>query len=195
MPAKRYRFVPPGGGPDYDWTRDHTTVKVAAADTGGAYALMEDNLKREFALGLHLHRHHAETFYILDGVVNFHIDGDWVAAEPGACVHISARRTARPRSAGRRHRALLDDFSARRLRSIPRRACGLERHANGRREADGRAEPEIRHRQSRRRAAAAVKPAAVKPAAVKSAAVKPAAVKPWAENGWDCRTAQLMCPL
>ena len=88
MPEKRYRCVPPGGGPSYDWTRDHTFVKVAAADTGGAYALMEDNLKREFALGLHLHRQHAETFYILDGVVNFHIDGDWIAAELGACVHI-----------------------------------------------------------------------------------------------------------
>jgi mannose-6-phosphate isomerase-like protein (cupin superfamily) len=175
MPAKRYRFVPPGGGPDYDWTRDHTTVKVAAADTGGAYALMEDNLKREFALGLHLHRHHAETFYILDGVVNFHIDGDWMAAEPGACVHIPPGVPHALDLPDRRHRALLDDFSARRLRSIPRRACGLERHANGRREADGRAEPEIRHRQSRRRAAAAV--------------------KPWAENGWDCRTAQPMCPL
>jgi quercetin dioxygenase-like cupin family protein len=88
MPEKRYRFVPPGGGLDYDWTRDHTFVKVAAGDTGGAYALMEDNLKREFALGLHLHRQHAETFYILDGVVNFHIDGEWMAAPPGACVHI-----------------------------------------------------------------------------------------------------------
>src|SRR6516162_4742934 len=88
MLEKRYRFVPRGGGPSYDWTRDHTFVKVAAADTGGAYALMEDNLKREFALGLQLHRRHAETFYILDGVVNFHIDGEWMAAAPGACVNI-----------------------------------------------------------------------------------------------------------
>ncbi len=88
MPAKRYSFVPLGGGPNYDWTRDHTFVKVSAADTGGAYALMEDNLKREFALGLHLHRQHAETFYILEGDVNFHIDGDWMTAKPGACIHI-----------------------------------------------------------------------------------------------------------
>jgi quercetin dioxygenase-like cupin family protein len=88
MPAKRYGFVPPGGGPNYDWAPDHTFVKVAAADTGGAYALMEDNLKRAFALGLHLHRQHAETFYILDGAVNFHIDGAWIVAERGACVHI-----------------------------------------------------------------------------------------------------------
>jgi quercetin dioxygenase-like cupin family protein len=88
MSTTRYRFVPPGDGPSYDWSRDHTFVKVAAADSAGGYALMEDNLKPEFALGLHLHREHAETFYILDGIVNFYIDGDWLAAEAGACVHI-----------------------------------------------------------------------------------------------------------
>jgi mannose-6-phosphate isomerase-like protein (cupin superfamily) len=94
MPQKRYRFVPPGGGLDYDWTRDHTFVKVAAADTGGAYALMEDNLKREFALGLHLHRQHAETFYILDGVVNFHIDGELDGCGAWRLRAHSARRAA-----------------------------------------------------------------------------------------------------
>ena len=88
MTAKSYSFVPPGGGRSYDWTRDHTFVKVSSADTGGAFALMEDNLKVEFALGLHLHRQHAESFYILDGEVNFWIDGDWMTAAPGTCVHI-----------------------------------------------------------------------------------------------------------
>jgi quercetin dioxygenase-like cupin family protein len=84
----RYGFVPPGGGPSYNWSRDHTFVKVSAADTGGAYALMEDNLKREFSLGLHLHRQHAETFYILEGDTDFYIDGDWMTATPGTTVHI-----------------------------------------------------------------------------------------------------------
>jgi quercetin dioxygenase-like cupin family protein len=88
MTGKRYSFVPPGGGPNYDWTRDHTFVKVSTADTGGAFALMEDNLKLEFALGLHLHRQHAETFYILDGEINFYIDGDWMTAPTGTCIHI-----------------------------------------------------------------------------------------------------------
>ena len=86
----RYGLVPPGGGVRYDWARDHAFVKVSAADTGGAYALMEDNLKREFALGLHLHREHAETFYILDGEVDFFIDGDWMTATPATTVHIPA---------------------------------------------------------------------------------------------------------
>src|SRR5262245_22830250 len=88
MTAKRYSFVPPGGGPSYDWTRDHTFVKISAADSGGAFTLMEDNLKREFALGLHMHKRHAESFYILEGEVNFWIDGAWMVARPGTCIHI-----------------------------------------------------------------------------------------------------------
>lgn len=88
MAMKRYSLVPPGGGRSYDWAKDHTFVKVSAEDTGGAYALMEDNLKREFTLGLHLHRQHAETFYILDGTIDFHVDGEWLSAEPGTCLHV-----------------------------------------------------------------------------------------------------------
>lgn len=85
---KRYSFVPPGGGLNYDWSRDHTFVKVSSADTGGAFALMEDNLKTGFALGLHLHRRHAETFYILEGDVDFYLDGDWLTGPAGSTVHI-----------------------------------------------------------------------------------------------------------
>ena len=86
--TKRYSFVPPDGGKDYDWSADHTYVKVSADDTGGMYTLMEDNLKSGFALGLHLHKYHAETFYILEGGIDFYIDSDWMTAEPGSCNHI-----------------------------------------------------------------------------------------------------------
>lgn len=86
--SKRYAFVPPGGGLNYDWSADHTFVKVSTADTGGQFTLMEDNLKASFRLGLHLHRAHAETFYILEGNVDFFIDGDWMVAPPGTCLHI-----------------------------------------------------------------------------------------------------------
>jgi hypothetical protein len=85
---KRYSFVKPGEGVNYDWSKDHTFVKVSTADTGGAFCLMEDNLKREFALGLHLHRQHAETFYILEGNVDFYIDDAWMTATPGTTIHI-----------------------------------------------------------------------------------------------------------
>jgi len=65
-------------------------VKVGARDTGGAYTLMEDNLKAAFALGLHVHREHAETFYILGGSIDFFVDEEWLTATPGAALHIPA---------------------------------------------------------------------------------------------------------
>lgn len=78
----------PGEGPNYQWENDHTFVKVSAAQSGGAYTLMEDNLKATFALGLHRHDSHAETFYVLEGVIDFYIGGDWHRAMPGTTLHI-----------------------------------------------------------------------------------------------------------
>lgn len=86
--SKRYALQAPGEGPNYDWSADHTFVKVSAADTGGAYTLMEDNLKANFRLGLHKHDTHAETFYILDGAVDFYVDGDWIRMGAGATLHV-----------------------------------------------------------------------------------------------------------
>jgi len=86
--TKRYSFLPPKGGTNYEWSADHTFVKVSAADTDGHYTLMEDNLKSTFALGLHRHDEHAETFYILDGSLDFYVDGDWMTAQAGSCLHI-----------------------------------------------------------------------------------------------------------
>lgn len=84
----RYSHLPPGAGTSYDWENDHTFVKVAGGDSGGAYTLMEDNLKATFALGLHRHDHHAETFYFLEGTVDFYADGDWIKTKPGTTIHV-----------------------------------------------------------------------------------------------------------
>lgn len=86
--TRRFVHLPPGEGVNYDWENDHTFVKVSAGDTGGAFTLMEDNLKASFALGLHRHNHHAETFYFLEGAVDFHVDGHWIRATPGTTIHV-----------------------------------------------------------------------------------------------------------
>jgi quercetin dioxygenase-like cupin family protein len=88
--TNRYSFIKPNEGKNYQWESDHTFVKVSAADTGGDYTLMEDNLKSTFALGLHRHETHAETFYILEGTLDFYVDGDWIKAVEGSCLHIPA---------------------------------------------------------------------------------------------------------
>lgn len=79
---------PPGGGQGYDWSADHTVVKVSAEASGGAFTLMEDNLKAGFRLGLHLHREHAETFYILAGPIWFYLGDAWMEAAPGTTIHV-----------------------------------------------------------------------------------------------------------
>lgn len=81
-------YLKAGEGPNYDWENDLTFVKVGTSHTAGAYTLMEDNLKAQFALGLHKHDHHAETFYFLEGVVDFYMDGEWIKAEKGATIHV-----------------------------------------------------------------------------------------------------------
>jgi len=88
--SDHHKFVPAQQGPNYQWANDHTFVKVSTKDSGGAHTLMEDNLKATFALGLHLHRQHAETFYILEGSVDFYVDGDWITATPGSTLHVPA---------------------------------------------------------------------------------------------------------
>ncbi len=80
--------IAPGGGVAYDWSADHTFVKVGADHTDGAYVLMEDNLKPGFALGLHRHDHHAETFYVLEGPIDFYVNDQWVAATAGTTIHV-----------------------------------------------------------------------------------------------------------
>ncbi len=58
-------------------------AKVAAVDSGGQCMLMEDHLKANFRLGFRKNRCRAETFHVLEGSVDFLLDGDWMAALNG----------------------------------------------------------------------------------------------------------------
>ncbi|GAB5436018.1 cupin domain-containing protein [Falsiruegeria mediterranea] len=86
--AEHYTLNRAGEGPNYNWENDHTFVKVSSEQSGGAYTLMEDNLKATFALGLHRHDTHAETFYVMEGEIDFYVDGDWHRCGAGATLHV-----------------------------------------------------------------------------------------------------------
>jgi len=83
-----YTVVPPKAGKSYNWGSDHIFVKVTSRESGGAYTLIEDNINASFSLGLHVHRKHAETFYILEGSIDFFVDGKWITLTEGATLHI-----------------------------------------------------------------------------------------------------------
>ncbi len=91
--TKSYRVQLPGEGPNYDWSNDHSFVKVSAADTDGAYTLIEDNLKATFALGLHRHDQHAETFYVPEGGLDFYLDA--IGCAPCRAPRSMCRRASR----------------------------------------------------------------------------------------------------
>ncbi len=76
-------YVKSGEGRDFQWKSDHAFVKVSAEESGSLLSMIEDNLTAEFVLPLHKHAAHAETFYIVDGVVEFIIEGKKHEAKAG----------------------------------------------------------------------------------------------------------------
>lgn len=52
------------------------TTKIAAAETGGAFALLEDFMVRGKTTPLHVHPNFDEVLYVLDGEILVHIDGE-----------------------------------------------------------------------------------------------------------------------
>jgi quercetin dioxygenase-like cupin family protein len=57
------------------FNNDLLTIKAAGAETGGAFALMEEYTRRGKMTPLHLHPDHDETFYMLEGEALLHLDG------------------------------------------------------------------------------------------------------------------------
>jgi quercetin dioxygenase-like cupin family protein len=51
------------------------TMKASAAETGGAFILFEDRIVRGKTTPLHLHPNEDEGFYVLEGEVLVHVDG------------------------------------------------------------------------------------------------------------------------
>lgn len=81
-------YVKSGEGREFKWKCDHAFVKVSAAESGGLLSMIEDNLTADFVLPLHKHAEHAETFFIVDGVVEFIIEGRKIEATKGDTIHV-----------------------------------------------------------------------------------------------------------
>jgi quercetin dioxygenase-like cupin family protein len=66
------------------WSLNHLmTFKATAAETGGAFALMEHLGVPGTGAPPHIHHGEDEFFYVLEGEANFHLDGKSVAGKPG----------------------------------------------------------------------------------------------------------------
>ena len=81
-------YVKSGEGREFKWKSDHAFVKVSADESGGLLSMIEDNLSVDFVLPLHKHLEHAETFFIVDGVVEFIIEDRKIEAKKGDTIHV-----------------------------------------------------------------------------------------------------------
>lgn len=77
-----------GDDENYLWGADHAYIRVAGTDTNGAYSIIEDNLAQGFYLPPHLHRHHAETFIVIAGEVEYTIGEQTIKGTPGTVLHV-----------------------------------------------------------------------------------------------------------
>jgi quercetin dioxygenase-like cupin family protein len=75
--------VAPGEGDAYWWFGQLAVIKARAADTGGAYALVEITAAPGYATPLHVHRNEDEGFWMLDGSAAFEVGDETVEAGAG----------------------------------------------------------------------------------------------------------------
>ena len=62
-------------------------VKVSGRDTGGSFAIMEDQTGPQQGPPLHRHSREDESFYVVEGQYVFEVDGKRIAAGPGSSVY------------------------------------------------------------------------------------------------------------
>ncbi|WP_182378014.1 cupin domain-containing protein [Nocardioides sp. WS12] len=67
------------GGGTFTW-------KVTGAETGGAFFMFEDDLEQGKVTPLHIHPNADETFYLLEGEILLHIDGEETRLGAGGVV-------------------------------------------------------------------------------------------------------------
>lgn len=78
-------ITPPGGGQAVGILRGKSTFKARPSDTGGAYAVLEQEIPAHHGPPLHVHRHETEIFYILEGQFELTVGNERIPAGPGAC--------------------------------------------------------------------------------------------------------------
>jgi len=82
-------YVPPGEGKSFWTAGGHmATFKATSEDTGGAYSITEETWPPQVGPPPHIHHTQEETFYILQGEMEFVTDGATTRATTGSLVRI-----------------------------------------------------------------------------------------------------------
>jgi quercetin dioxygenase-like cupin family protein len=86
-PARPF-VVDPDAGERTEFLGHTFVFKAGAADTAGAFSVIEIVQRRGGEPPLHVHHREDEAFYLLDGAMTFHVGDARLAAGPGAFVFL-----------------------------------------------------------------------------------------------------------
>lgn len=89
-PAQTAFVLRPGEGRSIDLGGFRMSVRATAAQTGGAFSLLEADEPAGFGPPLHMHRDAAEAFYVLEGEYLFFIEDREYICRAGSLVFIPA---------------------------------------------------------------------------------------------------------
>jgi len=80
--------LPKGAGRSFWLLTDLHTFKVGAGETQGAFTIAELTAGPELGPPPHVHHHHDESFYVLEGALEFSLAGQPFTAGPGDFVYL-----------------------------------------------------------------------------------------------------------
>jgi len=87
--TSREVVLSPGEGKMVRFLGNEMVLKVVPADTGGQFSLCEFTIQGGFGgPPPHVHHGHEETFYVVEGRLNFRIDGREIEAPAGTFAHV-----------------------------------------------------------------------------------------------------------
>jgi quercetin dioxygenase-like cupin family protein len=102
MPSSRGELLhrPSRTGPAFWGPGDHYTFLVTGEETGGAYFAMEALVPPDGGPPPHIHTREDETFYLLEGQIEFLLGEELVLAGPGDFVNVPRGTVHRFRNTG-----------------------------------------------------------------------------------------------
>jgi quercetin dioxygenase-like cupin family protein len=98
-------------GPAYWGPGDHYTFLVTGEETGGAYFVMEALVPPGGGPPPHVHRREDETFYVVEGEIEFKLGEEVIAAGPGDFVNVPKGTVHRFHNAGTETARLILTFT------------------------------------------------------------------------------------
>lgn len=81
------KYIPPGEGESLWVVGELLTLKVVGTDTSGAFAVLEEITPPQGGPPPHMHSREDETFYVLEGELEFRVSDRTILATAGSVIY------------------------------------------------------------------------------------------------------------